>query len=342
MLELRRRNQSSMDPLTHSVTGLLLGRAGLNRWLPQSPWVLLLAANAPDVDVVTAAGGSLSYLDYHRHLTHSLIALPLLAFLPVVLVRAFTHKPYAWKRAYGVSLAGVASHLALDYTNVYGVRFALPFSSRWFRLDSTSVVDFWIWAALFIALAAPLLARLVNLEIGASAHAKSGGRGFAVFALSFLLFYNCARMVLHERAVATLESRIYGGGPLLRVAAVPGPANPFRWRGLVETPALYKVYDLNLLDEFDPARGNTYYKPAPGPAMAAAGRTRVFRDFLRFAQYPIWRVLPVSAPENGTAVQAMDLRFGTPAQPGFVATAILDGRLDVVQARFDFEGVRLK
>ncbi len=48
-----------MDPLTHSATGIFLGRAGLNRFCEQAPWILLLAANAPDIDIVTLLGGSL-------------------------------------------------------------------------------------------------------------------------------------------------------------------------------------------------------------------------------------------------------------------------------------------
>src|SRR5580700_4729841 len=40
-----------MDPLTHSATGLFLGRAGLNRYSRQAPWILVLAANAPDIDI---------------------------------------------------------------------------------------------------------------------------------------------------------------------------------------------------------------------------------------------------------------------------------------------------
>src|SRR5271157_6305162 len=62
---------ASMDPLTHTATGLFLSRIGLKRWTPLATPILLLAANAPDIDIVTASGGSLSYLHYHRHLTHS-------------------------------------------------------------------------------------------------------------------------------------------------------------------------------------------------------------------------------------------------------------------------------
>jgi len=65
-----------MDNLTHTAIGLFLSRAGLNRWTPAATPILLLAANAPDIDIVTLSGGSLNYLHYHRHLTHSLIAMP--------------------------------------------------------------------------------------------------------------------------------------------------------------------------------------------------------------------------------------------------------------------------
>ena len=65
-----------MDQLTHTAVGLFLSRAGLKRWTPLATPILLLAANAPDIDIVTAAGGSLNYLHYHRHLTHSLLGCP--------------------------------------------------------------------------------------------------------------------------------------------------------------------------------------------------------------------------------------------------------------------------
>src|SRR3954453_14517948 len=75
-----------MDNLTHTATGLFLSRIGLNRWTPLASPIMILAANAPDVDIVTAAGGSLNYLHFHRHFTHSLFAMPFMAFLSVVLV----------------------------------------------------------------------------------------------------------------------------------------------------------------------------------------------------------------------------------------------------------------
>jgi inner membrane protein len=330
-----------VDNLTHSLTGILLSRAGFNRLTPQAPWILLLAANAPDIDVVSAFGGSLNYLHYHRHITHSLVMLPVLPLVCVLVVRLLSRKPLNWLGAYLMAFAGVASHLILDLTNIYGVRLLLPFSGQWLRLDITSIIDFWIWGVLLFAMFAPVLARLVNAEIGATAQPKGGARrGFAIFALVSLLLYDSGRYIAHARAVAILESRIYSGSAPRRVAALAASPNPFQWRGLVETPESYVIEDVNLLGEFDPATGRTFFKPDPSPAIDAARRTRVFQEFLRFSQYPFWQVSPGEQADGGTRVEAMDLRFGDPQEPGFVATVILDARQQVMREWFQFGRAR--
>src|SRR5690242_18151121 len=173
-----------MDQLTHSATGLFLSRAGLDRFTPYAGLILILAANAPDMDIVSAAGGSLNYVHYHRHLTHSIALLPLVALVPVLAVRLFARKPLRWAGAYCISAIGVASHLALDTTNIYGVRLLLPFSAHWFHLDVTSVIDVWIWVVILLALAAPAIGRLVSAEIGAQTKGPPGRRA-AIAALAF-------------------------------------------------------------------------------------------------------------------------------------------------------------
>src|ERR1039458_896251 len=150
-----------MDPLTHTAAGLFLSRIGLKRWSPLATPILLLAANAPDIDIVTASGGSLSYLHYHRHLTHSVLAMPLIA---------------------------VASHLLLDLTNAYGIRLLLPFSAEWLQLDLNNIYDLWIWGVFLLCLAAPFVGRLVGSEIASGgARDQHHGRGFAWLALLFVL-----------------------------------------------------------------------------------------------------------------------------------------------------------
>jgi inner membrane protein len=330
-----------MDDLTHTAIGLFLSRIGLGRWSARGTAIVIVAANIPDIDVVSSAGGPLNYLAYHRHLTHSLLLMPVMALAAVIVVRMVGRKPVQWRGAFFAALIGVASHLALDWTNIYGIRLLLPFSSRWLRADITGVVDLWIWAVLALGIAGPFLARLVGSEIGSGpVRERHHGRGFAWFALLAVLLYDSARGVLHARALASLGSRLYDGAVPERVAAMPDPVNPLKWRGIVETPGSYIIQDLNLAMGAESGRGAILHKPDPEPAIDAARRCAVFQDFLRFSQYPLWRVTPYPAVEDGKLVEAFDLRFGTPMAPGFVARAVLDSRMRVVESSFHFGAAR--
>jgi inner membrane protein len=325
-----------MDPLTHTATGLFLSRAGLNRWTPQAAAIVMLAANAPDIDIVTAGGGWLNYLHYHRHLTHALVAMPVMAILPVLLVRAVSRKPVHWAGAFAAAMVAVASHVFLDFTNVYGIRLLLPFSAKWLHLDWTGLFDLWIWAALLLALACPFVSRLVSAEISSGkSRAHQYGRGWAWFALVFILLYDGGRAFLHSRAVASLDSRIYQGGAPVRVLAVPG-LNPLQWRGVVETRESYLVSDLDLTGQFHPERAAVFYKPSPDPATNIASHTLPFQTFLVFNQSPLWRVAPTAQPEDGRLVELFDMRFGTPNQPGFMTGAVVNGQGQVVSTTFQF------
>ena len=89
-----------MDNLTHTAVGLFLSRAGFKNYTPRATPILILAANIPDIDIVSAAGGSLNYLHYHRHWTHSLAALPLMALLAVAIVHLVGRKRVNWVAAW--------------------------------------------------------------------------------------------------------------------------------------------------------------------------------------------------------------------------------------------------
>jgi hypothetical protein len=178
----------------------------------------------------------------------------------------------------------------------------------------------------------------VSSEIGAK---KTTGRGWAVFALLFLVAFSFARWVLHERAVAVLESRIYNGAAPSRAAALPDSFNPLRWTGLVEMPEAYEILPVNLLGQFDPGDGILAYKPIPtareAAAAEAARKTEAFQVFMNFSSFPYWRFSPADI-ENGIRVEAMDLRFCVPSHPRFVATAIVDQTGKVVDSRFSYWG----
>lgn len=331
-----------MDNLTHSLTGMLLARAGLNRLAPRATVLAVAAANLPDLDVVTAFNGSLCYLAQHRGFTHALFWAPLVALagLPLwwLLARKETLGARQWAGAYAVSLAAVASHLGLDFLNVYGIRLLLPFSGAWPRLDLVNIVDIWLWTLLLVCVLGPMLARLVDGEIGAR---RTPGRGMAIAGLALMGVYIAGRAELHARAVSTLQTRLYHREQPRLTVALPGAANPWRWTGLVETRRAWHVVDVNLLGrEFDPGSGRVFYKPDTSAVRAAVTGTETARVFLDFAQCPLWRVTPASAPEGASLVRIYDLRFGLPDEGTFTTEYLVDASGKVLRQRFGFGNMK--
>jgi inner membrane protein len=321
-----------VDNLTHLLTGYFLSRAGLHRLTPYATPILLVSANIPDIDILSLAGGGVSYLHWHRYWTHTFLVSPLLAVAAVIAVRPFARRSLPWISATFVALLGVLSHLLLDWTNQYGIRFLLPFSRRWYRLDDAMLFDFWIYSAFAVCLFAPLLARLVGGEIGAKPR-ESAGQGWAIAALLFLVLYIAGRGVIHSRMIDILDARTYDGSDPIRVAAFPHSSSPFAWSGVVETSSAYHLYSMNtLLGAYDPAEGRTFYKPEKSAAIVAAAKTPAFREFEQFAQYPLWQTVPSAEVENGTQVDLIDLRFP------FHCRAILDARNRVQRTEYTAYG----
>ena len=320
-----------MDNVTHTLTGLMLARAGLGGKTKGAALLMMLAANAPDIDVATWLGGTLTYLEYHRSYTHALLLAPVVALIPFALVRWIGRVPLGWTAYLGALLA-VLSHLLLDSTNVYGIRLLLPFSARWLRLDITDVVDLWILLIFLLAVAAPALVKLVNDEIGGRKQ-PAPKLGWAVFALIVVFLYDCGRFVSHTRAVAMLNSHLWGGAPAVRVTATPDRLNPTHWRGIVEAEEFIYTLPVHVTGDFTTLGGQTFFPPISSPAMDAAKKTRAFQVFGNFNQLPFWRLLPVS---DGLRVELIDLRFGTPDRPGFSAVATVEPGGHVADSRFSF------
>ncbi len=144
-----------MDNLTHSLVGLAAAKAGLEKLSPGAVALSILAANSPDADILALAGGRWAYLQNHRGITHSIVgALALALLLPLafyggelLLARLRKRKPVTRLRGLIiVSLVVTATHPLLDWTNNYGVRFLLPWNSRWFYGDLVFIMDpvFWV------------------------------------------------------------------------------------------------------------------------------------------------------------------------------------------------------
>lgn len=320
-----------MENATHSFTGFFLSQAGFNRLSPHATPLLILAANAPDIDILTLVAGGLNYFHFHRHLTHSVLFSPVLAIALVALYRLgmkiARRPPIPWLPAFYVAFIGIASHLILDLTNNYGERLLLPFSGEWLAGDICSIYDFWILAFFLFCVAAPLLSKLVGGEIGAMKRQIYPSRGFAILALVFLLLYDGGRFILHQRALAILDARQYDGAAAIRVAAFPTPSNPFRWQGLAETGSAYRIYNLDLLGSFNPQDAQVAVKSENTPEIDAANRTEPFQVMRDFSRFPVWRVVPL---ETGTQVMLFDLRFA------FNAEALVDRSGKIETSAFHF------
>ena len=310
-----------MDNLTHSLVGLMLARAGLEKTTVRGTAMMVLAANAPDADAFVWFTGTMRYIEYHRTYTHTLTFLPLVALLPMLLVRA----KFSW-RSYLAAIIGVLSHLLLDWTNAYGIPLALPFSYHRFRLDINNIVDVWILAILLIAVVATALTRLVSSEIG-ERKSTAPRRAWAWAALAAVLAFEGLRVVTHARAIAVMSARLYEGAPPQRVTALPNGVTPFTWRGVIEGPGFVVIAPVDLLAEYDPRAGRLYRAPAPVPGMDAALRTHPFQVFSRWSQVPFWRVTPVG---DDVRLDLIDLRFGTPESPGFAGVSALVDRMGKV------------
>jgi inner membrane protein len=144
-----------MDNLAHSLVGLTAAKAGLDRQSPTATTVCVLAANAPDIDIVWLfTGGRWSFLHHHRGITHSIAGtLVLGVMIPTIfwtgdrlIARLRKRRPVIrYRGLLLVSLVVGATHPLMDWTNNYGVRLLLPWSSRWFYGDLVFIIDPFVW-----------------------------------------------------------------------------------------------------------------------------------------------------------------------------------------------------
>ena len=301
----------SMDNLTHTLAAVAISQTGLNRKTRFATLTLILAGNAPDIDLLARLRGSIAYLKYHRGISHSLIGVTVLALIiwgiVYLLGKKASPKPGLPLRARWLLLAaflGTGSHLLLDFTNAYGVRPFLPFSGRWYEWDNMAILDPLLLAILIVGLGLPWLLRLVSEEVGARKPRWAPG---AVFCLGAMLALWGIRDFAHRRALSILDSRTYAGENPQRFSALPVAVNPFTWTGVVETESAFHIVRVDALDANKlPEEMGTFEKPPLSAALAAAMKSPGGSVFLDFARFP-WA--EVDESETGFTVSLCDLRF---------------------------------
>jgi inner membrane protein len=337
-----------MEPVTHFLTGACIGRSGLNRKTAYATLAAVLAAEAADTDILWSLRGPVESLKHHRGITHTFVAVPVVAGVVVGMV-ALLHlareqrrkrklasmkldpgapipyrlqaKTINWGWLYLTALIAALSHLLLDWTNNYGLRPFFPFNPRWYAGSFVFIAEPVLWALLLLALIVPGLLGLIGGEIGARGN-PFRGRGWAIFALVGMVVVWGWRWSEHAHALALVENAQIASAPVKRMAAEPYPINPFRWHVIVETADFYQTAEVNTRSgeiEGDPQR-DVLYKPPADAAVEAAKQTplgQVYLDWGTWAvvrdvgQEPVPGMDPPQLPPNRqwTTVEFTDLRF---------------------------------
>ncbi len=262
-----------MDNVTHSLVGVVLADTMMGRRPPKSqrPLIVgagLIAANLPDIDLAYAAitPAPVGYLLHHRGHTHTIVGLGLLA---VALVLAYRLLPPVRAMRLGERLrlwlliaVALASHLAMDALNSYGVHPFYPVDNNWYYGDAVFIFEPSLWLVLGVAVAwngrsgasrlaaaLPILILLVTivsmdvvplesvavLGVAGASFAwlarRMSLRARAVWALSATLLIVVALVAVSRSArTATLSAmQPQLRGRLVDVILTPNPASPMCW-----------------------------------------------------------------------------------------------------------------
>src|SRR5437762_13240161 len=116
-----------MDNLAHSLVGLAVSNSGFKKLSPGTTAVCVIAANAPDLDVLSGLfGDRWTTLHYHRGITHSIVGtlglaliIPLIFYLVALMVSRARARP-RHLRLRGlmlVSFIASVTHPLMEWTN---------------------------------------------------------------------------------------------------------------------------------------------------------------------------------------------------------------------------------
>lgn len=138
-----------MDPITHGITGALLGKGFFSKRAHRvAIFAATIGAVFPDIDVFYDAltRDPLAIIKYHRNVTHSFVCLPLFALLLAWLTRWVARRfklesPSFWFLVL-IYAVGIASHIILDAMTSFGTRIWAPISEERVAWDLLFIIDF--------------------------------------------------------------------------------------------------------------------------------------------------------------------------------------------------------
>ncbi len=327
-----------MEPVTHFLAGAALGRAAFNRRTAYATLACSLAAEAADMDVLWRFAGPVEELKHHRGITHTFLGAPFVALATMGFIWLVDHYWFARRRKKSGAPAGTAkinyrwlfigtlvaalSHLLLDFTNNYGLRPFFPFNTRWYSADLVFIAEPLLWLVFALAFILPAILNLTDREILGRTSSRYHGRTSAILALAFMVALWGFRFAEHGIALNQFNSMQVATEPVVRVALMPYPVNPFRWHAILETAHTYQTAEIDTRTgtiDTDPEY-NVIQKPIDTHALEAAKETELGRVYLDWGRWAIVRDVghePIpyldppeaTAPHTWTTIRFDDLRF---------------------------------
>jgi len=296
-----------MDPICHTMVGAALASTGLERRTRFGRATLIIGANLADVDVLSYAWGETAALEFRRGITHGV---PALVVLPFFLAGAMVgisrlsgrgREPAAaaadFKWLLSLSAISVISHPVLDFLNVYGVRWLMPFDATWFYGDILYIVDPWMWGILGIALVATFCWRDRDVAGVFARPARAGLLVAFVYIFAMAAGESISRGVVEE---GLTEAEI----PRLMIA--PVPVDPFRRTVVIDGEDHYRLGVVNLLPRPYFRLDERRIPKGESTAARLAAATSDGRNFLRWARFPFFEV---DDSEDDPAVYIIDARY---------------------------------
>ena len=296
-----------MDPICHTMVGAALASTGLERKTRFGCATLIIGANLPDVDVFSYAWGETAALGFRRGITHGVLALVVLPFLlagAMMLVGRLSRRRRGSAAAsidpkwlLALSTISIVSHPALDFLNVYGVRWLMPFDNTWFYGDVLYIADPWMWAILAVALIAARWRRN-----------RTAPRVFARPACVGLLaaFAYIIAMAAGESISRRVVEASYGDAAIPRLMIAPALVDPFRRAVVIDGESAYRLGVVKLLPLPHFFLDERRIPKGEGAAADLAAATDAGRIFLRWAHFPFFEIDDSKAEP---AVYMIDARY---------------------------------
>lgn len=276
---------SEMDNLSHTLIGALMGEAlehGARRGADGLPAAtrrnlllvtMTVGSNLPDIDLIypEITNLKLDYLLHHRGHTHTVLGALVIAMLLFAACRAWlryrrlTPSTNDVRWLAGAALLAPLLHIAMDFSNSYGVHPFWPVWNGWLYGDSIFIVEPLFWAAAtplmftvrtmfaraligLILIAGVVLSIVTDmvptlftamlivitialLLVGRMKSQRVAIRtGLGTWLVVTAVFAICGRIASHKIEVAGRESDY---GAVLDRVLTPMPVNPICWEAIL-------------------------------------------------------------------------------------------------------------